>query len=312
MKKLYFLFCVLAVLAISPLHAQDINFDANEFEWIDEGGEGMGGNGLGFMNVSELPGNGGAFVFGSGWAVPDLISLVNTSANTTTLLPNRVNDSDPFWQTGNLDGNKIMDANHFIADDNLLGGTFTFNGNVQSNTLNNSGFTSSNDFTVTAFIKVFNVDFSAVLASDTVDLRTTSGDFTLTMDTSDTVTFPPDSHIQYGFQFIGPNINNDASFDAAYANLGSIVVGPNTTLSTNDVSLSEFKIFPNPTQNNWTISSTQQISKIQVYDILGKNVLNMNPELGEVTIDASVLNNGLYFAKIHTANGVNSVKLIKK
>ena len=40
------------------------------------------------------------------------------------------------------------------------------------------------------------------------------------------------------------------------------------------------------------------MSSIQVFDILGKQVLSLAPNAIEAKIDASVLKSGLYFAKI--------------
>lgn len=75
----------------------------------------------------------------------------------------------------------------------------------------------------------------------------------------------------------------------------------------------EVKIYPNPTQNVWNIISNNQILKsVQVYDVLGKLVISQNPNSNEVSIDASSLPKGLYFAKISTETGSKSTKLIKK
>ena len=56
-----------------------------------------GANWLGYMNVFELPINGGGFVFGSGWGTADLCA--NFSGSTLTLAPNSVNDASSFWYT---------------------------------------------------------------------------------------------------------------------------------------------------------------------------------------------------------------------
>jgi hypothetical protein len=56
----------------------------------------------------------------------------------------------------------------------------------------------------------------------------------------------------------------------------------------------------------------EAINSIQVYDILGKVVLTMNPNANEAQIDASGLNTGLYFAKVNSAVGSKTIKLIKK
>ena len=86
-----------------------------------------------------------------------------------------------------------------------------------------------------------------------------------------------------------------------------------TTLSTEKFNLSNVKIYPNPTKSSWTIKTeNSNISSIEVYNVLGKNVLSLNPNGSEVKIDASSLKSGLYFAKINTEKGTNSLKLIKE
>ena len=54
------------------------------------------------------------------------------------------------------------------------------------------------------------------------------------------------------------------------------------------------------------------MSSIQVFDILGKNVLSLSPNANEVIIDGSGLTKGLYFTQIKTSNGIDSIKLIKQ
>ena len=85
------------------------------------------------------------------------------------------------------------------------------------------------------------------------------------------------------------------------------------TLNDKDFELSSFKAYPNPTQDNWTVKSKDQIiSSIEVYDILGKQVLTMSTDSREVSIDGSSLKTGLYFAQIKTDSSLQSIKLVKK
>jgi hypothetical protein len=84
-------------------------------------------------------------------------------------------------------------------------------------------------------------------------------------------------------------------------------------LGLNDFEFGNFKVYPNPTQNSWTISTeNQKISSIEVFDVLGKNVLSMKPNKREAKINSSGLKTGLYFAQIKTENGIGSIKLIKQ
>ncbi|MFB9056802.1 glycosyl hydrolase [Mariniflexile ostreae] len=93
----------------------------------------------------------------------------------------------------------------------------------------------------------------------------------------------------------------------------SYVVGSACTLSNEYVDNIPFSIYPNPTQDSWKIRTENiQMSTIQVFDILGKRVLFIAPNASEATISAVRLKSGLYFAKIQTATGISSVKLIKQ
>ena len=83
----------------------------------------------GYVNVSELPENGGAYVFGSGWGVPDLVSTFDDGAGTLTLSPNTIGDPNEFWYqntTGTAAdptnpggpgqrGNKVIEANDITS-----------------------------------------------------------------------------------------------------------------------------------------------------------------------------------------------------
>ena len=84
-------------------------------------------------------------------------------------------------------------------------------------------------------------------------------------------------------------------------------------LSTKGFQSANFKTFPNPTQRSWNFVSTtsNNISSIQIVDVLGKNVISITPDTTTATVDASSLTNGLYFAKVTTASGTETVKLMK-
>ena len=83
-------------------------------------------------------------------------------------------------------------------------------------------------------------------------------------------------------------------------------------LSTKGFSTSNFKVYPNPTANNWNFSSVKEsIQTIQIVDVLGKTVMTVNPNNTAAIVDASALNAGIYFAKIATATANQTIKLMK-
>ena len=93
----------------------------------------------------------------------------------------------------------------------------------------------------------------------------------------------------------------------------NITAAAGTALSTKDFKIAGLSMYPNPTQDAWNIKTQKvEMTAITVFDVLGKSVLSMTPKSSEVTIEARSLRTGLYFAKIETANGSQTVKLIKK
>lgn len=253
---------------------------------------------VGFANVFETEANGGGFVFNSGWAVDAIKSTIGVSENTVTLQPNfntyEENPTDPFWvdQT-TLEGNKVFEGNTFIEDASLVGQEFYFTGTVDSNTL-------SSEYPAIAFIKVFNADFSVVkqetaplVAGEAFSLHYTD------VEGADTV-------VQYGFTVTGVNAN-----PADEATLGSIVVGTNV-LSVESFDPSSVNVYPNPAVERWNVtSSSNVITGVVVYDVLGKMVLSAQPDAVNYTIDASRLNSGLYIATVTTTEGAKTVRLVK-
>ena len=72
-------------------------------------------------------------------------------------------------------------------------------------------------------------------------------------------------------------------------------------------------IFPNPTTSQWTISSENtDIISVEVFDLQGRQVLYVESNNRNVTINAASLAAGVYISKISTKAGSQSMKLIKE
>lgn len=83
-------------------------------------------------------------------------------------------------------------------------------------------------------------------------------------------------------------------------------------LSVDNLTTSEFNVYPNPTSNNWNIESNNTINTVNVFDILGKRVISVAPNTNMVKISTSDIKAGMYFARIEGANGSQTIKLIKE
>ena len=286
MKKMYILFSVLLSTAFLTNAQNTVVADA-------------GAEYLGYANVFETIANGGAFVFGQGWGVADLKSVVDPGAGSVTIKPNfntyADNPGDSFWidpATGL--GNKTFEGNTFVENNtNLIGSELTFTGGVASNTLDPS-------YVAIAFIKVFNADFS-VLKFETTPL-VAGQDFSVTYTNVE----PEDTTIQYGYQVVGLNANPENE-----AALGSIVI-TDTVLGTNDFDATSISTYPNPVTSTFTITSQQTITSVTVFNVLGQQVINQTPDTLNFVADFSSLTAGVYLVKIDTQSGSKTVKVIKK
>lgn len=87
--------------------------------------------------------------------------------------------------------------------------------------------------------------------------------------------------------------------------------GDITTASVNDIAGDNFAVYPNPVQDILNISSTEVVDTVQVYDVLGKLVMEVAPNAVSPTVDMSALTSGAYFVRVAINGTANTVKVIK-
>ncbi|WP_033956804.1 DUF7619 domain-containing protein [Psychroserpens jangbogonensis] len=102
------------------------------------------------------------------------------------------------------------------------------------------------------------------------------------------------------FDFNAPVITN---------NYTTVVAEDN--LSTSDFSLSKIKVYPNPVNDFLNIKAEFAIDAIGVYDIEGRKVLEILQNRTN-QLDMSALNSGIYFVKVFSTFGNDTLKIIKK
>ncbi|MDI1256237.1 MAG: T9SS type A sorting domain-containing protein [Flavobacterium sp.] len=86
----------------------------------------------------------------------------------------------------------------------------------------------------------------------------------------------------------------------------------NVDLGVGNLDAVKLTVYPNPTKNLWNFSSTNAvISSITIIDVLGKTILTQNYNANEVNVDATLLPQGMYFAKITAGENIQTIKVIK-
>ncbi|MDF1714655.1 MAG: PEP-CTERM sorting domain-containing protein [Akkermansiaceae bacterium] len=179
----------------------------------------------GYMNVFELPANGGASVFGSGWGLGDLATSFDDPNETITFSPNTIGDPDPFWYQGGgapgNPGNKSMEANLYYQNDGgLAGQTVDFKGTIDA-------FTLTGSHVLQVFVRDFASDFSSSV--DSFVTITAAGPFSVSLATIN----DPLRHVQYGFQMKGENVwvTDVAPFGSAVISSAPVPEPSSTLLS---------------------------------------------------------------------------------
>lgn len=88
----------------------------------------------------------------------------------------------------------------------------------------------------------------------------------------------------------------------------SIVIDNTTVLSNESFAKPSFTLYPNPARNTITVNSLNEISKITIFNLLGKKVLEKSKIKN---VNVSSLNTGTYLVKIvDTKNNISTQKLI--
>ncbi|MDC8006347.1 spondin domain-containing protein [Aureisphaera galaxeae] len=95
--------------------------------------------------------------------------------------------------------------------------------------------------------------------------------------------------------------------------IGTLTITLESVLGTNDLAENKITLYPNPAQNRFTVSHTNSLQSISVYNVLGAQVLkkeNINAQTVEV--DISALPSGAYLVKTISDSKQESVsRLIK-
>lgn len=164
----------------------------------------------GYMNVFELPANGGGYLWGSAWGTADLPAVFTGDHLKLSPNTNCYNAADPYWVNPDGSGNKQMEANMYVEDTSLVGKTISFSGQTLANILV-SGYTAQ------AFIKVLDSNAGWATVASAYAPLVGGQPFSLSVDVANTAGLIP----QYGFMTTGV-VANPATVGA----LGFALVAP--------------------------------------------------------------------------------------
>jgi hypothetical protein len=93
---------------------------------------------------------------------------------------------------------------------------------------------------------------------------------------------------------------------------GNFDIDVTTTLAVDTFGNNGFSAYPNPVKNILNISNSTEISKVQVVNLLGQEMIvkSMNETQGQ--LDVSQLSAGTYLVKVTSDNQVKTIKIVKE
>ena len=124
--------------------------------------------------------------------------------------------------------------------------------------------------------------------------------------------FPDEKYIRHNDQWV--RFADDPAYTIwqnIYIAMVPIIMIPSNTQSLPEVELEKMcYLFPNPTKDYFKVMSHYTINSIQVYDIVGKLILERNVNNFDAGFDVSGFSSGSYIVKINTVKGEVKKKLI--
>ncbi len=94
---------------------------------------------------------------------------------------------------------------------------------------------------------------------------------------------------------------------------GGFTVTADATLSTGSVEdANAFTYYPNPVKGELLLNAQKDIQDVQVFNVLGQEVLRVSPNNADTAIDMNGLSNGAYFVRVTIDNVTETVRIIKQ
>lgn len=85
-----------------------------------------------------------------------------------------------------------------------------------------------------------------------------------------------------------------------------------TPLSVADQAFENFTFYPNPVANTLTLKAGNEIQNVAIYNMLGQEVININPNTTTPSINISNLQTGTYLMKVSIDGNMKTYRLLKK
>jgi hypothetical protein len=255
----------------------------------------------GTFNNSGILNNSGSSI-GGNIDNTGLINNYNDIDNYGTITNNgNLNNLGTLENYNTLSGENITHTNDFINGGILSPGnspgTYTFDANYTHNTSANLEIELESTSSFDKLAVTNTASLNGILNVSLINGFTPSIGDSFTILTANTVSGA----------FTTTNLPAGFIWDITY-NASNVVLEVTNTLSTLDFEISQFKLYPNPASNEFTIElgNSTTLEKVNIFNNIGQLVLTSK----ESRIKTSSLAKGIYLVKVTTNEGKATKKII--
>jgi hypothetical protein len=113
----------------------------------------------------------------------------------------------------------------------------------------------------------------------------------------------------------GTQISPNTTYYAGQSNgtcSAVITVAISEVLADKGFDLTKFSYYPNPVSNELNIAYSSEISSVEVFNMLGQNVLNVKPNAATTKVNMSALAEGTYVVTVKAGSVSKTIKVVKK
>ncbi|WP_298512274.1 T9SS type A sorting domain-containing protein [uncultured Kordia sp.] len=210
---------------------------------------------------------------------------------------------------GQIQGDGVMDfsvaRNFAVINPGVVIGDLSFNSSLSNSP--DAGFML--DIQGNAGIGIENGHDHVFIDGDLVtngvlNIATIDGFIPATTDSFTIISYTGNLSGEFANVNLGANLSN---FALDYTLPGQIRLVHQTVLSIEEATIESLQVFPNPTNDIIYIRSLDKIDKVEVYNLLGKQILSTSKT---DSVDLGRLAKGLYLVKVYSQDKF-SVKKIK-
>ncbi len=102
------------------------------------------------------------------------------------------------------------------------------------------------------------------------------------------------------------------AYSITTATRGTFDLSVSPTLATSSFDNKSFSYYPNPVKNTLSLSYSQEITNVEILNLLGQRVCNFKVNSNQPQVDMSTLTNGAYMVKVTSNDQVKTLKIIKE